>query len=933
MLRSLLFTLCFVLAGSATAVGQILSVDPIFPRQTDTVTIVYDASQGNSALVGISPVYAHTGLITNQSTNPTDWQNVQGNWGTPDPNVIMTDLGGNRHSITYHIPTYYGFAPGTVVQELAFVFRDAAGNTVGRDTDGSDIFYPIYQAGQLATAFINPTNSNLIVNPNDAIQISGAASEASTLTLTDNGTQLQTATGTSLNYTLNVTGTGTHTVILTADNGSSTVADTFIYVVNPPINVSALPTNTELGINYTSGSSVRLYLYAPDKDFVYVLGDFNNYLLDTDYFMNQTPDGNGWWLDITGLTPGQKYSFQYFVDGEIKVADPYSEVVLDPNNDGGIPTSTYPNLHPYPTGKTTDFVTVIQPGRPAYNWQSNNFQRPAEEDLVVYELLVRDFVAAHDYQTLIDTLDYLDYLGVNAIELMPVNEFEGNESWGYNPSFHMALDKYYGTMEKFKEFIDACHSRGIAVILDVVYNHAFSQSPLCQLYWDAVNFRPAPDNPWLNPVEWHPFNVGYDFDHGAQPTKDWVKRVMKYWLEEFRVDGFRFDLSKGFTTQADSTTDVGAWGAYNANRIAIIKDYADYMWSVAPGTYPILEHFADNGEETELANYGLLFWGNLTHEYQEGAMGYSSNPEWIDYQRRGWSNPKLVGYMESHDEERLIFKNLQFGNSGTGYDIRDLSTALDRVELVSNFFYTLPGPKMLWQFGEYGYDISIDDPCRVCNKPILWNYFAQADRRRLYQVTRALIRLKQDYPVFRTTQYNYTLGSAVKKIWLDDANMNVVVHGNYNVVSMQTTADFHHTGWWYEYYTGDSLNVTNVNMNITLTPGEYRLYTDVRLPLPDLDGTITNAEEPVAPDFSRLLAWPNPASERISIRYELTKTGHTDIAVYDLMGREMQVLARGHQAKGEHTVFVDAASLAPGNYLVRLRGAAQTESTQIVIAR
>ena len=110
----------------------------------------------------------------------------------------------------------------------------------------------------------------------------------------------------------------------------------------------------------------------------------------------------------------------------------------------------------------------MHPGSPAYNWQNTNFTAPENKNLLIYELLVRDFVQKRNYQTLIDTLGYLDKLGINAIELMPPGEFENNESWGYNPSFHMALDKYYGTPEKFKEFVDSCHGRGIAVIVDMV---------------------------------------------------------------------------------------------------------------------------------------------------------------------------------------------------------------------------------------------------------------------------------------------------------------------------------------------------------------------------------------------------------------------------------------------------------------------------------
>ena len=102
-------------------------------------------------------------------------------------------------------------------------------------------------------------------------------------------------------------------------------------------------------------------------------------------------------------------------------------------------------------------------------------------------MLLRDFLAAHDWNTLTDTLDYFTELGINAIELMPVSEFEGNESWGYNPSFYFAADKYYGPASDLKVFIDSCHGQGIAVILDMVLNHSYGQSPLVQLYFDEAS--------------------------------------------------------------------------------------------------------------------------------------------------------------------------------------------------------------------------------------------------------------------------------------------------------------------------------------------------------------------------------------------------------------------------------------------------------------
>jgi 1,4-alpha-glucan branching enzyme len=313
--------------------------------------------------------------------------------------------------------------------------------------------------------------------------------------------------------------------------------------------------------------------------------------------------------------------------------------------------------------------------------------KPAKAELIIYELLLRDFLAAHSFAALEDTLEYLQRLGVNAIEIMPVNEFEGNYGWGYNPDYHMALDKIYGTESAFRSLIDACHARGMVVILDVVYNHAFSQSPFALLYWDNINNRPAADNPWLNPVAKHDFNVGNDFNHESPATKYFVKRVLSWWLQTYGVDGFRFDLSKGFT-QKNTLGNTDAWGKFDQSRINILQDYANTVWSIDPEAYVILEHFAENAEEKELSSRGMMLWGNMNYNYAQASMGYgNSDLSWGWYQQRGWSDPNLVTYMESHDEERIMYKNLNFGSSGPGYNIKDLNTGLSRIEMISTFFF------------------------------------------------------------------------------------------------------------------------------------------------------------------------------------------------------------------------------------------------------
>jgi 1,4-alpha-glucan branching enzyme len=919
----LVFSICLTFLAKS----QLLTVNPAFPTVNDVVTITYDATLGNAALINQSQIYCHTGLITSTSTSPTNWQYVQGTWGTADPDVAMTNIGNNKHQITIDIDQFYS-VPGTVtVLKLAFVFRTANGSIVGREADGSDIYYDLVQPGSgLQAQLFSPNNNSTILNIGETLSINGQSSQACTLSLYEDGQLLtSTSAATILNYTLTATTQGTHLIKLVADNGTEMIEDSAYYTVNPSITYQNPPSGTKNGINYINDSTVVLRLYAPEKEHVYVIGDFNQWVPSANYYMNLSLDSTTWWLTIGGLTPGQRYGYQYLIEGNLKLADPLSPLVLDKNNDAAIGALTNPNPHPYPTGLTTGFVTVMHPGSPAYNWQNTNFTAPANKDLLIYELLVRDFVQKRNYQTLIDTLDYLDKLGINAIELMPPGEFENNESWGYNPSFHMALDKYYGTPQKFKEFVDSCHGRGIAVIVDMVLNHAFGQNPMVNMYWDAINNRPAANSPWFNAICPHePYCWGYDFDHTQQATKDYIDRVNSFWLEEYKVDGFRFDYTKGFINNGNG---------FSTDRINILKRMADSIWSVKPNAYVILEHWCDNAEEKQLAEYGMMLWGNLTHSYNDATMGYTSTSNISNgiYTSRTWTVPHLVTYMESHDEERLMYKNITFGSSANpNHNTKDEYIALGRMQTAAVIFFSQPGPKMIWQFGEVGYDISIDYPCRVCNKPILWNYFTEARRRQLYDVYAAMMYLRNTYSTFTTLNFNYMLSGAVKRMKLNDPAMNAVVLTNFSVNNQDATPSFHHTGTWYEYFTGDSIIVSDVNAVLNMTPGEYRVYTDVRLEQPEITDAPVSLDELVIEEES-LILYPNPSKEEVSVSFKSNSTSVVQIVVIDTQGKtifekKMPVLF------GENTEKLNLNGISAGTYSVLVIQGNNIQTAQLSIA-
>src|SRR5699024_6056680 len=153
-----------------------------------------------------------------------------------------------------------------------------------------------------------------------------------------------------------------------------------------------------------------------------------------------------------------------------------------------------------------------------YEWQVKNFESPKKNDLVVYEMLVRDFTDAHSFEGAINRLDYLEKLGINAIEVLPINEFEGISSWGYNPSFMMAVDKSYGRAYDYKKFIDECHKRVIAVSQDIVLHDQFGSSPLIKMWANSAG-TPAADNPYFYEKNRHPFAVGYQMRQNTPATE------------------------------------------------------------------------------------------------------------------------------------------------------------------------------------------------------------------------------------------------------------------------------------------------------------------------------------------------------------------------------------------------------------------------------
>lgn len=839
----------FQLTG--TVADAIVTLNPILPTAEEAVTIIYDATQGVSGLRGAEKVYMHAGVILS-GYDGSAWNNVVGNWGQDDGVGEMSRVPGEENKWQITLPSireYFGVDSGIPVFRLGLVFRSANGAQTGKSTTDGDIFVNI-DAGDF-TRFTAPLPSEIFSLTGESITISAeASSSARTMTLEVNSGDgfevvAEVANTETISYNYMVSQSEALQLRVTAVLSESTVTavKNLNVIVRQPNTIASLPSGVTNGINYDPNDPTKatLVLLAPQKQFVYAVGDFNNWMVTDNAQMNQAPDGEYFWITLNNLVPQKEYVFQYWVDGTIKIGDPYADKVADPYNDHNIPSDVYPNAVNY-TNTSNGIATVLQTGQQRFQWTHPTVAggQPAKEKLVIYELLLRDFLASHSYKDLADTLSYLKRLGVNAIELLPIMEFEGNESWGYNPSYLFAPDKYYGTKNDLKAFINKAHEEGFVVLLDMVLNHQFGQSPMVRMYFDEANGKPTSQSPWFNPDATHPFNVGYDFNHESAYTKRYVDDVNRYWLEEYHFDGFRFDLSKGFT-QVNNPNDVGAWSAYDQSRINILKRMTDVIWQTNPNAYVIFEHLSDNSEEKVLADYGIMLWGNMNHAYNSALNGQTNTDlNWALSGTRNWNQKNLIPYMESHDEERLMVRALTEGLSNGDYNIRNKETALERVKLASAFFYPLPGAKMLWQFGELGYDISINYNGRVGNKPIPWgnqdglNYHQDPDRVRLYKATAAIINLVDDYNhVFEEGIFSWTPSGQFRRISVSHAQMNVSIIGNFGVTAGEMEGGFQHTGIWYDYFSGRAYTISSTSQPISLEPGQFHIFTDQVVEFPE----------------------------------------------------------------------------------------------------
>lgn len=919
----------------------------VTPESNQSATILFDKT-GTGLAAYNGTIYAHTGV----TLNGTAWTNVIGSWGNNLVQPSLTLVSGNIYKLvlTPSILAYYGVTTG-VVSKINMVFRSDTGTAQTVDLE--------INVGAFQSNLVQPNvNSTTIINSGGSLSISANNTGGNaTYNLKANGVSINSiSNATTYSYThANITSNQNYELVVSL--GGASQSKFFNVMVNPITVNQALPSSTLVdGINYNSDTSkATLVLDAPGKDFVYVAGSFNNYQPSVNDAMKKDPTTGKFWLELTGLTPGVNYNYQYWVvdttpiagsPALVKTADPYSTLVLSPFDDPYIPASTYPNLPAYPAGQERE-VTVLKTGETPYNWQVTNFNKPKKEDLVVYEVLIRDFDETRSFQGLINRINYFKNLKVNAIQLMPVMEFEGNESWGYNTSYHMALDKFYGPKEKMKEFVDLCHQNGIAVILDIALNHAFGRNAMNRMWMNDPDGdgwgSPASDSPYFNMVATHSYSVGSDFNHQQSRTQNYTKRVVKQWIEEFKIDGFRWDLTKGFTQNA--TGSEANTNAYQQDRVDVLKNYADYTWSLDPTHYAIFEHLGSDNEEKEWANYrlsetpskGVMMWSEMTYAYSQLACGYATGADIYRIgsdAHSGFLGKRVMGYPESHDKERLLYTAMTTGNAaGAAPPFGNLNNALGRMSAIGATSLLIPGPKMIWHFADLGMQMSIydcnngnvnteSDPtpgdCKLNTKPQpqwVGNWLGVTERAKIYNDWSKMIALKVSEPVFEGSYSISPDGNNVKqRIYIFDNALpstqlkNVVVLANFSVANLTIVPSFPYAGTWYNLMDNSSITVTDVNAPISINAGQFFVYGNKL-------STLGNNEIEAA---KAITLSPNPTSNNFTLSANTTK-----VEIYSITGQ----LVKSYKSNFSTESQFEISDLNNGIYLVKATDTNDRETT------
>ncbi|MBC8135661.1 MAG: alpha-amylase [Fibrella sp.] len=427
-----------------------------------------------------------------------------------------------------------------------------------------------------------------------------------------------------------------------------------------------------------------------------------------------------------------------------------------------------------PFGRDTGLGTLsaFAAGLPAppFPWTDANFRVPDVDAMVVYEMNVREF--NRDFSGVILQLDYLLELGVNVLELMPVTNVKEDVEWGYTPLGYFTPDERLGGPLGMKRLVDACHAKGIAVVVDAVYAHAHPE-----FAYNCVYDNAGESNPMMGYFAGEFFASQPGTDYRKQFTRDYFFEVNRYWLEEYHVDGFRYDYVPGMW---DGPSGQG-YADLVYRTYQHVKAQAPARFQGAAGGYSRIIQCAEHLPDPKgviSTTFSNSCWQNglldrardmAKWNYVSANLAHLLDPEFLGYATE-YRNPASgdsfpvapFQYIESHDHKRFINVLGELGVAdiaGQRYGDRTLFYKMQPYVIA---LYTGKGIPMLWQGQEFGENWGMPDSGlgrNLFERPLHWEYFYDAAGKALVRLHRTLGTLRQSHPALGSRGYFYYFNS------------------------------------------------------------------------------------------------------------------------------------------------------------------------------
>ncbi len=421
-----------------------------------------------------------------------------------------------------------------------------------------------------------------------------------------------------------------------------------------------------------------------------------------------------------------------------------------------------------------------------YAWQHDDVELPAQNELVIYEMLVQDFNSSDTgeggtFKSVTEKLDYLQSLGINALELMPVQSCPMNIGWGYNIRHYFALRSSYGEPADLKQLIDECHARKMLVLLDVVLNHSEGESPLTKIDYDYWYRREAkdPDQSWGPEFDYNHYDENFD----RHPARDFMRDMVNFWISEYHFDGLRFDAVK----QLDNPEFLG-W----------IVDEAGLLAKPKP-LFTIAEHIPEDpslsGYEGPVdSSWRVSFHYNLLDLFFKEESGVDLAKELVDPTPAGFqSTSNVVNYLTSHDQDRLI---VNLANA----DIFD-EAAFKRAKFGAALVMTAMGIPMIWMGEEIGaYKAKTLDPA-----PLDWTLLDSENNEGLLKYYQGLIALRKENPALCSDNIDFFHENPDQRVlgyirWHDiGPRVAVIINCSNSYIADYEITNLPEDGSWHEW--------------------------------------------------------------------------------------------------------------------------------------